>query len=54
VLGYPTFTPTGIEVSCELNAAILFGAIVKVMSIVPMLGHAAGDALELRTGDFHI
>ncbi|SAK87964.1 hypothetical protein AWB75_06007 [Caballeronia catudaia] len=34
--GYPTFTPTGIEVSCEWNAAILFGTTANVQSIVPM------------------
>ncbi|WP_321945829.1 baseplate hub protein [Paraburkholderia sp. J10-1] len=34
--GYPTFTPTGIEVSCEWNAAILFGATANVQSVVPM------------------
>ncbi|AET91663.1 hypothetical protein BYI23_B010560 [Burkholderia sp. YI23] len=34
--GYPTVTPTGIEVSCEWNAAILFGATANAQSIVPM------------------
>ncbi|WP_233868738.1 baseplate hub protein [Paraburkholderia adhaesiva] len=34
--GYPTFTPTGLEVSCEWNAAILFGATANVQSLVPM------------------
>lgn len=38
--GYPTFTPTGIEVSCEWNAAILFGATANVQSIVPMASGA--------------
>jgi hypothetical protein len=36
MVGYPTFTPTGIEVKCEWNPALLFGAKVDVQSMVPM------------------
>ncbi|KWO46696.1 hypothetical protein WT98_21470 [Burkholderia territorii] len=34
--GYPTFTTTGIEVSCEWHPALLFGTKVNVASSVPM------------------
>ncbi|WP_233874021.1 baseplate hub protein [Paraburkholderia adhaesiva] len=44
--GYPTFTPTGIEVGCEWNAAILFGATANVRSIVPM---ASGSWQVMRS-----
>ena len=44
--GYPTFTPTGIEVRCEWNPAILFGTKATVRSMVPM---ASGEWQVQRT-----
>ncbi|MGF6604920.1 hypothetical protein P3T23_009676 [Paraburkholderia sp. GAS448] len=46
IADYPTFTPTGIEVRCEWNPAILFGTKTTVQSMVPM---ASGNWQVMRS-----
>ncbi|SDR17842.1 baseplate hub protein [Paraburkholderia tuberum] len=46
MIGYPTFTPTGIEVACEWRPELMFGQKVNVQSMVPM---ASGDWVVQRS-----